>query len=213
MKKTTLSCEQVYEIWKNEPSLIVIYDLRSSTEYENLHIPGSKNVELIQLLEELNKLGNKLAVVVTPEDKKETILNDLKNFENFVIVQNFHRWANLTHKKPELTPIPAGDIFELTCQNTYENLEFLRLVDVRRPDEFNGELGHIHNAKLATLGPELTEHLHTLDKELPIAFVCRSGKRSETATIEAKVMGFKNIYNMSGGMICWNECHLPIEKK
>lgn len=212
MKKTTLSCEQVYEIWKNEPSLIAIFDLRNSSEYEKLHIPGSKNVEIVQLLEELSKLGNKLAVVVTAEDRKETILNDLKEFENFVIVQNFHLWANLTHKKTKLSPIPAGDILELSCQNTYDNIEFLRLIDVRRPDEFNGELGHIHNAELVTLGPELTQYLHSLDKELPIAFICRSGKRSETATMEAKAMGFKNIYNMSGGMISWNECRLPIEK-
>ncbi len=81
----------------------------------------------------------------------------------------------------------------------------LRLIDVRRPDEFNGELGHIQGAVLKTLGPELTNFLSSANKDEPTLFICRSGVRSAQATGIAMDLGFKEVYNLEGGMIRWNE--------
>jgi rhodanese-related sulfurtransferase len=79
-----------------------------------------------------------------------------------------------------------------------------KLIDVRRPDEFTGELGHIKGAVLKTLGPELMEYLETADKDQPTLFICRSGVRSAQATGIAMDLGFKEVYNMEGGMLYWN---------
>lgn len=79
------------------------------------------------------------------------------------------------------------------------------LVDVRRPDEFNGELGHIEGATLKTLGPELENFLNSANKSDTILFICRSGVRSAHATALAMDLGFANVFNMEGGMIYWNE--------
>ena len=67
---------------------------------------------------------------------------------------------------------------EINAEDLYPHLPKVFLVDVRRPDEFTGELGHIAGAKLSTLGPELIDYLQTLDKNQEIVFVCRSGGRS-----------------------------------
>ena len=79
------------------------------------------------------------------------------------------------------------------------------LIDVRTPEEYEGELGHIEGARLITLGEELTEWLKKQDKSSKIIFICRSGGRSGKATEEAIDMGVKDSVNMIGGMLLWNE--------
>ena len=87
---------------------------------------------------------------------------------------------------------------------TREDITGLKLVDVRRPDEFTGELGHIPGAILKTLGPELMEYIETADKNEPTLFICRSGVRSAQAAGIALDFGFKEVYNLEGGMLFWN---------
>lgn len=86
------------------------------------------------------------------------------------------------------------------------------LIDVRTPEEYAGELGHIAESSLKTLGPELDEYLTSADKNQAIIFICRSGMRSGSATAAAMTLGIKNVYNMEGGMLAWNKLCLPIKK-
>ncbi len=88
--------------------------------------------------------------------------------------------------------------------------EGLILVDVRMPQEFTGELGHIKGAQLIPL-PALPEHLSELPKDATIVFVCRSGGRSAQASAFALSNGYLNTFNMMGGMMQWTEHKLPIE--
>ena len=112
--------------------------------------------------------------------------------------------------------IPEMDVTEV---NQYS--EKIKLIDVRRPDEFNNELGHINGAKLITLGPDLEEFFETYltqtqkneNQQVPLVLICRSGSRSGHATLLAMDMGIKNIYNMTGGMIRWNDFGLPIVRE
>jgi rhodanese-related sulfurtransferase len=94
-----------------------------------------------------------------------------------------------------------------------EGMKEVNLIDVRSPDEYVGELGHINGSRLVTLGPELDGFLATANKQSPIIFICRSGVRSGKATTQAMGLGFKNIFNMEGGMLAWNSLALPISKK
>ena len=93
-----------------------------------------------------------------------------------------------------------------------ENLSKHIVVDVRRPDEWFGELGHIEGAKLVTLGEDLTDFIKNSRKDDSFVFVCRSGKRSDAAALEATAAGLEFSYNMDGGMILWNEKSLPTIK-
>ena len=87
-----------------------------------------------------------------------------------------------------------------------------QVIDVRRPDEFTGELGHIAGARLVTLGADLDQFLQSHDKQSKILFVCRSGARSRQATQMAMCQGFKDVTNMAGGMLRWNELGFKITK-
>jgi rhodanese-related sulfurtransferase len=96
--------------------------------------------------------------------------------------------------------------------NDVREMKDVILIDVRMPEEYVGELGHIEGAHLMTLGPELNRFLASADKRSPIIFVCRSGARSGRATAEALAAGFESSYNMDGGMLAWNKLSLPIIK-
>jgi rhodanese-related sulfurtransferase len=96
-----------------------------------------------------------------------------------------------------------------TDMDPLAELKPFQLIDVRRPDEFNGELGHIPGAELVTLGEQLEKKLNVMDKKTKIIFICRSGARSGHATLMAQELGFDSVYNLEGGMIHWNNLDLP----
>lgn len=102
---------------------------------------------------------------------------------------------------------------EITCQEVQEQRNKVRIVDVRTFEEFQGELGHIENAELVTLGPDLINFLDTLNRDEPVVFVCRSGARSGQTTLLSEEMGFRQTSNMLGGMIQWNNLKLPVVKE
>lgn len=85
------------------------------------------------------------------------------------------------------------------------------LIDVRQPEEYVGELGHIAGSKLLSLN-ELPERLNELPKDETVVFICRSGGRSGRAAVYALEHGFEHVYNLKGGMLLWNQLGLPVEK-
>jgi hydroxyacylglutathione hydrolase len=103
-------------------------------------------------------------------------------------------------------------IQEVHPKDLVPHLSKVRLIDVRRPEEFTGELGHIKGSELLTLGPDLLTTLEKGSKDQHIVFICRSGARSGQATMIALDMGYKNAVNLKGGMLLWNESGLPNEK-
>lgn len=113
--------------------------------------------------------------------------------------------------KQIFSPTVVDDVPEITSEELKTYLGKVTLIDVRRPDEFNGELAHIPGSKLVTLGPELDEFLKTHNKEDEIVFVCRSGARSGRATLQGRAMGFSKCVNLQGGMLLWNQKKFPTE--
>jgi len=116
-------------------------------------------------------------------------------------------------KRPLFKPRIVDDVPEITPEELASQMALVKLIDVRRPEEFNGELSHIPGSVLVTLGPELDSFLRTLDKEEEIVFVCRSGARSGQATLLSRALGFSNCVNLQGGMILWNQKNLPTERQ
>ena len=105
----------------------------------------------------------------------------------------------------------APNIEDVSPQELAEKADLVHVVDVRGPDEFTGELGHIAGAKLIVLDT-LPEHIDDLPRDEPIVFVCKSGGRSARAAAFAKDAGFEHVFNMAGGMLAWNSIGLPVEK-
>lgn len=102
-------------------------------------------------------------------------------------------------------------VFDIEPQELKNKLNDVKLIDVRQPDEYTGELGHIPNAELMVLDT-LPDRLATLPKDKTVVFICRSGGRSARATAFALMNGFQSVFNLQGGMLLWNELHLPTQK-
>lgn len=98
---------------------------------------------------------------------------------------------------------------DIDPKELWENRTQVKIVDVRRPDEYTGELGHIEGAELIVLDT-LPERIGELDKNQTIVFVCKSGGRSGRATAFARSQGFDKVFNMKGGMLLWNQMDLAV---
>lgn len=88
------------------------------------------------------------------------------------------------------------------------------VVDVRGPDEFIGELGHIAGARNVPL-PELERRIPELAafKAVPLVLVCRTDKRSAKAAPVFRSAGFGHVTVLRQGMVQWNRDALPIERQ
>ena len=90
-----------------------------------------------------------------------------------------------------------------------ELTEFLQindaiLVDVRRDDEYIN--GHIENSiNIDYMSDEFVDKTERLDKNMPIILYCRSGRRSYLSAIKLSENGFKEVYNLEGGILSWIE--------
>ena len=87
------------------------------------------------------------------------------------------------------------------------------LLDVREPEEFVGELGHIVGSLLVPMDalerrlPKLAGYV-----EREVVLVCRAGARSASAGAILTRAGFANVKNLEGGMLAWSEAGLPTQK-
>ncbi|HSS46317.1 MAG TPA: MBL fold metallo-hydrolase [Burkholderiales bacterium] len=85
------------------------------------------------------------------------------------------------------------------------------VLDVREPNEYSGELGHIPGSVLIPL-KDLANRASELEacKNKHIIAICRAGVRSSTAAAILTSLGFEHVSNLRGGMLEWNDKKLPV---
>ena len=125
----------------------------------------------------------------------------IKRLKNGQQVRQFLRMVNF--ESASENPMVPG-VLDISPEEFYRKMSKVIAIDVRRHDEWIGELGHINGARLITLDV-LNEGIDEFPKDETIVFICRSGARSARASAIAQARGFKSVYNLKGGMILWNE--------
>ena len=113
---------------------------------------------------------------------------------------------------PDWAPLrySFAGVWEIDPHGLEEHAGQVQILDVREAGEFNGPLGHIPGAVLIPLG-ELAGRAGELSRERPIVAVCRAGGRSAQATNILQQAGFKQVANLTGGMLRWRAEGHPIE--
>lgn len=82
------------------------------------------------------------------------------------------------------------------------------VIDVRTPDEFSS--GHLQNAQNIDIsGGDFKQQIETLDKSKPVFVYCLSGGRSASAARVMREAGFKEVYELDGGIMKWRGANLP----
>ena len=77
---------------------------------------------------------------------------------------------------------------------------------MRSPQEYNGPGGHIRGTKLLPLG-DLMNNMNSLSdyRGKEIIVICHSGSRSLMASKLLVQAGFKDVRNLTGGMMMWHK--------
>lgn len=85
-----------------------------------------------------------------------------------------------------------------------DNGETIHLIDVREPHEY-AEANM--QGKLFPLGKIQTMQIEDIEdlKDEEVIIHCRSGQRSMMACLVLDQLGFKNTYNLTGGILAWQE--------
>ena len=82
------------------------------------------------------------------------------------------------------------------------------IIDVRTPEEFNK--GHLRNSlNVNWFDENFDENLKIFNKDLPVLVYCLSGGRSSKANEKIQSLGFKNVYELDGGILEWRKNKLP----
>lgn len=82
------------------------------------------------------------------------------------------------------------------------------IIDVRTPEEF--VKGHLPNAKnIDWRGNDFDKQVASLDKSQPVFVYCLSGGRSASAANAIRASGFKEVYELEGGIMKWRGANLP----
>ena len=121
----------------------------------------------------------------------------------------FEKDFNTNPDFPQVRDLEPSALLEIMKTQGFEKAG-LHVLDVRQPTEYEGELGHISGAKLLVLDT-LPQRLTEIPKDKTIICVCRSGGRSARASAFLLSNGWKNVFNLRGGMLLWNENQFPIE--
>ena len=76
------------------------------------------------------------------------------------------------------------------------------IIDIRTPEEFSQ--GHIEGAiNVNFYDNNFMDQIAKFDKNQPIFIYCRSGNRTSSASKKAADFGFKEIYDLEGGILYW----------
>jgi rhodanese-related sulfurtransferase len=87
----------------------------------------------------------------------------------------------------------------------------LVILDIRTPEEFAA--GHLAGAiNIDYYASDFEAKLSTLDLEVPYVMYCNSGNRSSNALPLMDTIGFREVYELDGGIQAWYSAGRPIEQ-
>ncbi len=82
------------------------------------------------------------------------------------------------------------------------------ILDVRTPGEFSK--GHLRNAVNVDWNvSNFVSQIAKLDKSKPVFVYCLSGVRSSEASSQMRSNGFREVYELNGGLLKWRSADLP----
>jgi rhodanese-related sulfurtransferase len=98
-----------------------------------------------------------------------------------------------------------------TFQSKIEAKSEKIILDVRTPAEYNR--GHLKDAvSVDYYAKDFKSKISLLDKSKPVFVYCAAGPRSQSASKILADIGFKEIYNLNGGINAWIKSNKPVEK-
>ncbi|MEO8391445.1 MAG: rhodanese-like domain-containing protein [Chloroflexota bacterium] len=190
-----------------------LLDTRSKAAFKTEHIPGAVHLEAD------DQLSNRISFVLPPDIPVILMIVDESAYRRVVFAlarvgydQVVGYLAdNLATWKAMGLPVTSGDVRDIEPLELNDLLQGEArpvMVDVREPWEYTQ--GHVSGAKSIPLG-ELARRLKELDPAEPVAVICASGSRSQSAAAILGLQSYETVYNVIGGTFNWMQSGLPLE--
>ncbi len=190
----------------------IIQMITSSTQEMEKSCKDSKD-QINQSIEVSNCIAESFSLIL---DNVESIEVSSKNLDqqSEVMSETFNNISSKTSDALEeqiklltdtIGVVTGVKIEDISPKAVVDRLDEFEIIDVRRPQEFSGDLGHINNAQLICLQDSFQKKIQYFDRSKQYLFVCRSGGRSARAARMALGSGFQHVYNLDGGMLRWNQ--------
>jgi rhodanese-related sulfurtransferase len=181
-----------------------ILDIRSYEAFGGQHIAGSYHIDFGSnfstfagwvLPPELNFL---LVTEMPAQAEEAVVLLRRVGLDRTIgyLDGGMYEWAK--------AGLPADHIPQLSAEDLYRRMTSgskIGLVDVRAKREYM--TGHIEGS-MNIPAPDLRKRHQALDMKAPIVVVCNTGHRSSLGASILKQKGFKEVYNLAGGMTGYN---------
>jgi len=115
----------------------------------------------------------------------------------------FNEMKIATQRFASLTPAAAVQLM---------NKEDVVVLDVREPSEtVGGKIAKAIQIPVGAVAKRVNELEKFKDKTLLV--YCKSGARAGIACKELSKNGFDKVYSLNGGLLAWQDAHLPVSKK
>lgn len=106
----------------------------------------------------------------------------------------------------QLSPAQCRDLIARIsgqkCGSTSSDEVSLLILDVRTAPEYRA--GHLKGSlNLDIRSPSFADELDALDRNRAYLVYCRTGVRSSRAVAIMRSLGFRELYDLAGGMECW----------
>jgi hydroxyacylglutathione hydrolase len=187
---------------------VIALDVRAADEFASEHVPGSINIPLSGQFASwagilLGLSSRPLLIAASPEQLFEARtrlarvgIDDARGY----LQDGIEGWVRAGLDLVELRQITVHRLSE------HLGTEKLQLLDVRRKPEW--ETGHIEAAAWFPL-EDFCESLPQVDRNAPIAILCKGGYRSTIACSWLQREGFRKVANVIGGFDAWENAQLP----
>ncbi len=194
----------------------VLLDIRSKEKFSKVHIPGSVHIEFDA------QLSNRIGLMLPSDAPIILLLEHISQYKDIVymlarvgfdhvlgyLAESLEAWEQAG------LPLTAGYVIDVEPMELNQllkncpNGDCPTIIDVREAWEY--QQGHVPGAMLIPLG-QLSKRLSELNPEKPVAVICASGARSQSAAGLLGQKGFKIVYNVIGGTGAWMYSGLEVE--
>lgn len=188
-----------------------VVDTRSPAEYGAGHIPGSINIQMSSgefeqrvgwILPDNSRI---ILVTDTAEQAHKCMYNmafiAMAGFVDGYLEDGIDQWL--------AAGMPTETISQISVQRLRVLLnDGIQLLDARETDEWDeGHIRGAENISYTSLVPQLDIPARidelSFDKSQPVAVICATGNRSNTAIGVMRRHGYAKLYNVTGGMEAW----------
>jgi hydroxyacylglutathione hydrolase len=198
-----------FEDHMQEPNMQIV-DTRNAYAFAGSHIPKSLSLWLggtsvypgwLMPIKQYIIL-----VLERPTDiKKATVRFRRLGFDNLCgyLCPGIGEWQEAGKPIESLKTLSAQRLKEKLSRNE------VTLVDVREPHEWRD--GYVEEAQRIYFG-NLEDKADSMPKNNPIAVTCSVGNRSSIGASILQRKGFKEVYNVLGGMTAWSHLGYPMKR-